>query len=190
MSGALRRRGRGCRRNSSAPANILMVEFADRGIIGIALIIAFFVAVGVGLAYIVFRLSRPLRLWIIALPRNTPQGRFKKLGGRALFVAMTVGAFIFGSAGTFLMFDWPPLLREIVLAYLTAAIVIWGGRMFARFVLLPPKLQIDHAREVRILNISDERAAHWYRWTVVLITVFALVARDIHAAADIRLRGR
>lgn len=156
-------------------SDILMVEFADRGIAGIALIIAFFVAVGVGLAYLVFRLSRPLRLWIISLPRNTPQGRLKKLGGRALFVVMTIGAFIFGSAGTFLMFDWPPLLREIVLAYLTAAIVIWGGRMFTRFVLLPPKLQIDHAREVRLLNMTDERAAHWYRWTVALISVFALV---------------
>lgn len=156
--------------------NILMVEFADRGVIGVALIIAFFVGVGVALAYLVFRLTRPLRLWTIALPRNTPQGRLKKLGARALFVAMMVGAFMFGSAGTFLMFDWPPLLREIVLAYLTAAIVIWGGRMFARFVLLPPILQIDHAREVRILDITDERAAHWYRWTVILITVFALVA--------------
>jgi len=156
-------------------SDILMVEFADRGVTGIALIIAFFVGVGVALAYLVFWLTRPLRLWTIALPRNTPQGRLKKLGARALFVAMMVGAFVFGSAGTFVMFDWPPLLREIVLAYLTAAIVIWGGRMFARFVLLPPLLQIDHAREIRILNITDERAAHWYRWTVILITVFALV---------------
>ena len=157
-------------------SDILMVEFADRGVLGIALIIAFFVAVGVALAYFVFRLTRPLRLWTIALPRNTPHGRLKKLGARALFVATMIGAFMFGSAGTFLMFDWPPLLREIVLAYLTAAIVIWGGRMFARFVLLPPKLQIDHAREVRILNITDQRAAHWYRWTVILVAVFALVA--------------
>lgn len=156
--------------------DIMMVEFANRGIIGIALIIAFFIAVGVGLAYLVFWLTRPLRLWIIALPRNTPQGRLKKLGGRLLFVIMMVGAFMFGSAGTFLMFDWPPLLREIVLAYLTAAVVIWGGRMFARFMLLPPKLQIDHARDVRIFDITDQRAAHWYRWTVILITVFALVA--------------
>jgi small-conductance mechanosensitive channel len=156
-------------------SDILMVEFADHGVAGIAFIIAIFVAVGVALAYLVFRLSRPLRLWIIALPRNTPQGRLKKFAGRALFVSLMIGAFIFGSAGTFLMFDWPPLLREIVLAYLTAAIVIWGGRMFARFIFLPPKIQVDHAREVRILDMTDERAAHWYRWTVALISVFALV---------------
>ncbi len=156
-------------------SDILMVEFAEHGIAGLALIIAFFVAVGVALAYLAFRLTRPLRLWIIALPRNTPQGRLKKLGGRALFVSLMVGAFILGSAGTFLMFDWPPLLREIVLAYLTAAIAIWGGRAFARFVLLPPKLQIDHAREVRVLDMTDERAAHWYHWSVILIAVFALV---------------
>ena len=64
-------------------SDIIMVEFADRGVIGIALLIAFFIAVGVGLAYLAFRLTRPLRLWIIALPHETPQGRLKKLGGRS-----------------------------------------------------------------------------------------------------------
>lgn len=157
-------------------SDIMMVEFADRGVTGIALLIAFFIAVGVGLAYLALRLTRPLRLWIIALPRDTPQGRVKKIGGRLLFVLVMVGAFMLGSAGTFLMFEWPPLLREIVLAYLTAAIVVWAVRMFARFVLLPPNLQVEHAREVRILNVDDERAAHWYRWIVILVTVFALVA--------------
>lgn len=156
--------------------DILMVEFADRGVGGIALLIAFFIAVGVGLAYLALRLTRPLRLWIIALPRDTPQGRVKKISGRFLLVLILVGAFMLGSAGTFLMFEWPPLLREIVLAYLTAAIAVWAVRMFARFVLLPPNLQVEHAREVRILNVDDERAAHWYRWIVILVTVFALVA--------------
>jgi small-conductance mechanosensitive channel len=156
-------------------SDIIMVEFADRGVTGIALLIAFFIAVGVGLAYLALRLTRPLRLWIIALPHTTPQGRVKKVGGRLLFVSILVGAFMLGSAGTFLMFEWPPLLREIVLAYLTAAIVVWAVRAFARFVLLPPNLQVEHARDVRVLNVDDDRAAHWYRWIVTLVTVFALV---------------
>ena len=58
------------------------------------------------------RLTRPLRLWIIALPHDTPQGRVKKVGGRFLLILSLVGAFMLGSAGTFLMFDWPPLLRD------------------------------------------------------------------------------
>ncbi|WP_368910978.1 mechanosensitive ion channel family protein [Taklimakanibacter deserti] len=156
--------------------DILMVEFAERGVAGIALLIVFFIAVGVGLAYLALRLTRPLRLWIIALPRDTPQGRLKKVGGRFLLVLILVGAFMLGSAGTFLMFEWPPLLREIVLAYLTAAIVVWAVRGFARFVLLPSNLQVEHAREVRILNVDDERADHWYRWIVILVTVFTVVA--------------
>lgn len=156
--------------------DILMVEFADRGVGGIALLIAFFIGVGVGLAYLALRLTRPLRLWIIALPRDTPQGRVKKISGRFLLVLILVGAFMLGSAGAFLMFEWPPLLREIVLAYLTAAIVVWAVRMFARFILLPPNLQVEYAREVRVLNVDDERAAHWYRWIVILVTVFAVIA--------------
>lgn len=156
--------------------DILMVEFADRGVVGVALLIVFFIAVGAGLAYLALRLTRPLRLWIIALPHTTPQGRVKKIAGRFLLVLILVGAFMLGSAGTFLAFEWPPLLREIVLTYLTAAIVIWAVRMFARFVLLPPNLQVVHAREVRVLNVDDERAAHWYRWVVILVAVFVVVA--------------
>ena len=39
---------------------------------------------------------------------------------------MTV-AFIVGTAGVFLAFNWPPLLREIVLGYLMVAIVTWAA---------------------------------------------------------------
>lgn len=156
--------------------DILVVEFAERGVLGIALLIIFFVAVGVGLAYLALRFTRPLRLWTIALSHETPQGRLRKVGGRFLLVLILVGAFMFGSAGTFLMFEWPPLLREIVLAYLTAAIAIWTTRAFARFVLLPPSLEVVDAREVRVLDVDDERAAYWYRWIVILVALFAVVA--------------
>lgn len=155
--------------------NILSLEFADRGIWGIALLVAFFIAVGFGLSYIALKLTRPLRLWTIAMPRTTPQGRVKKLGGRFLFVMIMIGAFILGSAGAFSLFEWPPLLREIVLAYLSAAIVIWTVRMLLRFALLPPQLEVENSWQVRALPMRDKRAAHWYIWISIITAVFVLV---------------
>ena len=168
--------------------DILMVEFADRGVAGIALIIAFFVAVGVGLSYLALRLTRPLRLWIIALPHETPQGRVKKVGGRFLLVLILLGAFMLGSAGAFLMFEWPLLLREIVLAYLTAAIVIWAVRMFARFVLLPPDLQVVHAREVRVLNVDDNTRRPLVQVDRYPCDGLRPGCRDLQPSADLRLQ--
>lgn len=155
---------------------IMMAEFANRGAITVALLVALFVGVGVALSYVVMKLTRPLRLWTIAQDRHTPQGRVRKFGGRILFGALMVGAFSVGSAGAFLMFEWPPLLREIVLAYLTAAIAIWTIRILARMALLPSILEVEHAREVRAFDISDRRADHWYRWIIVFATIFSIIA--------------
>ena len=155
--------------------DIMMLEFADRGLIGIFLLIAIFVAVGAALSQLAHWRTAELRNWIISLPKNTPQGRAKKLGGRFIFGLIKVGAFMLGSAGAFLLFEWPPLLREIVLLYLSAAIITWAVMTFLRFALLPPHISVPDAIEVRALPMSDARAMHWYRWIVASTGVFMLI---------------
>ncbi len=155
--------------------DIMMLEFADRGLIGIFLLIAIFVAVGAALSQLAHWRTAELRSWIISLPKNTPQGRAKKLGGRFVFGLIKVGAFMLGSAGAFLLFEWPPLLREIVLLYLSAAIVTWAVMTFLRFALLPPHISVPDAIDVRVLPMSDARAMHWYRWIVASTGIFMLI---------------
>jgi moderate conductance mechanosensitive channel len=155
--------------------DIMMLEFADRGLIGIFLLIAIFVAVGAALSQLAHWRTAELRKWIVSLPKNTPQGRAKKLGGRFIFGLTKVGAFMLGSAGAFLLFEWPPLLREIVLLYLSAAIITWAVLTFLRFALLPPHISVPNAIEVRALPMSDARAMHWYRWIVAATAIFMLI---------------
>lgn len=155
---------------------IMMLEFADRGLVGIALLIAFFIAVGAAAARLTHWLTAGLRRWTTAQPKNTPQGRAKKFGGRFIFGLLKVGAFMLGSAGAFLLFDWPPLLREIVLLYLSAAIVTWAMVTFLRFSLMPPHISVADAIEVRALPMTDARAMHWYRWIGVATGVFMAIA--------------
>jgi hypothetical protein len=65
-------------------------------------------------------------------------------------LAFTVGqltVFAIGSIGAFLVFDWPPLLREIVLGYLLAFLALRIALVVGRFVLAPPdKLFRDNER--------------------------------------------
>ncbi|AOF90109.1 mechanosensitive ion channel family protein [Sinorhizobium sp. RAC02] len=163
---------------------VVMKDVGERGGLSVVALIALFVGVGAVLSYIAFRLARPLRLWVIAQDMETPQGRVGKFGGRFLVGLLMLGAFTIGSAGAFLLFEWPPLLREIVLAYLTAAIAIWAIRIVLRVVLLPSFMGVVRAREVRAFNISDARADHWNRWIVIFSSVVAI------AAATISLRSR
>ena len=70
---------------------ILELEFEETGLVGIVALILGLVAVGLGLVWIVFRLTQGYRDWMKAMPNGTPQGRVKNLGARLVYGAiMTV----------------------------------------------------------------------------------------------------
>lgn len=152
---------------------ILELEFEEEGMVGIVALIFVFLAAGFGLDWVVRRLARPYLKWMVALPYATPQGRVKNLGARIVYAVMRIGAFVIGTAGVFLIFNWPPLLREIVLGYLSVAIVTRATLMIVRSFLMPPSLGLAHSSEIRVFPMTDARAEHWYRW--IAINVFWLV---------------
>jgi moderate conductance mechanosensitive channel len=155
---------------------ILQLEFQDKGLVGIVILIVGFAAVGFGVDWVVRRLASDYRRWMISLPPDTPHNRVKSLGARLLYSAMIVGAFVAGSVGVFLAFQWPPLLREIVLGYLLVVIVTWATMIVGRAFLLPPSLGIAHAAELRVFPMTNERAGHWYKWIAVNVFWLAFVA--------------
>ncbi|TJX12692.1 MAG: mechanosensitive ion channel family protein, partial [Mesorhizobium sp.] len=107
-----------------------MQDMSRKGPPGVFLLIAMFIAAGVALAWATYRLTRPFRLWIIAQPKDTPIGRAKKIGGRTLYSSLLIVSFALGSAGAFMLFDWPMLIREIVLTFLLAAVGTAAVRMY------------------------------------------------------------
>lgn len=152
--------------------NILLVEFEDQGLNSILALIVGFIAAGMGAEWLFRRFTAGYRQWMVGQSHQTPQGRAKALGGRLLYALLTTTAFVIGSAGAFLIFHWPPLLREIVLGYLTVAIVIRAVMMTMRALLLPPPLKIATRHEFRSLPMSDESAQHWYRWIAINVAWF------------------
>ena len=170
--------------------DILLLEFGGRGLV--LALIAGFIAAGMGADWLLRRFTAGYRQWMFAQSHQTPQGRAKALGGRLLYALLTTAAFVIGSAGVFLIFDWPPLLREIVLGYLTVAIIVRATMMVTRALLLPPHVQVANRSEFRVLPMNDDRAAHWYRWIAINVGWFAFVGTTLMLLAtlgfDIRSR--
>lgn len=153
-----------------------MEDMSSKGSAGVLLLIAMFIAAGVALTWATYRLTRPFRLWIIAQPKDTPIGRAKKIGGRTLYSSLLIVSFALGSAGAFMLFDWPMLIREIVLTFLMAAVVTAAVRMYLAAMLVPSFMQVENAVEVRALPITNETADHWFYWLPRIVGVFAFFA--------------
>lgn len=153
-----------------------MDDMSSKGPAGVLLLIAMFIAAGVALTWATYRLTRPFRLWIIAQPKDTPIGRAKKIGGRTLYSSLLIVSFALGSAGAFMLFDWPMLIREIVLTFLMAAVVTAAVRMYLAAMLVPSFMQVENAVEVRALPITNETADHWFYWLPRIVGVFAFFA--------------
>ncbi|MDX8520311.1 mechanosensitive ion channel family protein [Mesorhizobium dulcispinae] len=153
-----------------------MDDMSSKGSAGVLLLIAMFIAAGVALTWATYRLTRPFRLWIIAQSKDTPIGRAKKIGGRTLYSSLLIVSFALGSAGAFMLFDWPMLIREIVLTFLMAAVATAGVRMYLAAMLVPSFMQVENAVEVRALPITNEAADHWFYWLPRIVGVFAFFA--------------
>jgi small-conductance mechanosensitive channel len=78
-------------------------------------------------------------------------------------------AFAIGSVGAFLLFEWPPLLKQIVLAYLMVFLIVRLVLVLGRFLLAPG------AERFRLIPMATPSARFWFVWSAVLVGWFAFV---------------
>jgi hypothetical protein len=78
-------------------------------------------------------------------------------------------AFAIGSVGAFLLFEWPPLLKQIVLAYLLVFLIVRLVLVLGRFLLAPG------AERFRIVPMATASARFWFVWSTVLVGWFFFV---------------
>jgi small-conductance mechanosensitive channel len=144
-------------------ARQLQTEVAQVGLLGIVVLIGAFVALGAGAEWLVWQMTAPARTRILALDLSTLQNRLLALVMRLAIGLGLVAAFALGTVGAFLAFTWPPLLREIVLSYLTAVVGIRLVAVICRLPLAPPWRHIKDVRRFRVIPVTDATAAFWYR---------------------------
>ena len=85
-------------------------------------------------------------------------------------------AFAIGSVGAFLLFEWPPLLKEIVLAYLMVFLIVRLVLVLGRFLLAPG------AERFRVIPMATPSARFWFVWSAILD---GLVSRSCGITLDV-----
>lgn len=159
---------------------MLRAELQEKGAVYVILLVAGFVGCGFGADWLAHRLTRGFRVWMLAQSHRSQRGRSVALFARILYGLLMLAAFALGSAGFFLLFEWPPVLQEVILSYLVAATAARAALVMFRCFLLPPLLKLEHADEYRVLPMSEARSAHWYAWTALVSIWVAFVATSFN----------
>jgi small-conductance mechanosensitive channel len=142
---------------------ILSLEFQEHGVISVLLLILAFAALGFGAEQLYYRVAAGVEKWIVALPLDAVNERLRAVGVRLAYGIGMISAFAIGSVGAFLVFEWPPLLREIVLGYLLAFLILRLSMVLGRFFLAPG------GERFRIAPMTTEAAWFWFRRIAFLV---------------------
>ncbi|MCW5745497.1 MAG: mechanosensitive ion channel family protein [Alphaproteobacteria bacterium] len=148
--------------------DILKLELEQRGLVEIGLLVALFAGLGFGVERLFWWATRHIRPRIINAPMDTVGARGRAVLMRLAFGLSWTTAFAAGSIGAFLPFQWPPLIRDIVLAALIAVVLTRLASVIGRFLLAPG------AERFRILPMATEAAAFWNRHLVLIVGIIAI----------------
>ena len=154
-------------------ADRLLAELHGRRLVGVLILVLGFVALGAGTEWVFRRVTAHPQQRIAALPIETASERMRAIGLRLAFGLSEVAIFGLGSIGAFLAFDWPPLLRQVVLAYLVAAVVLRLALVLGRFLLAPDGGGPQDAERFRVIPLSADAARFWFRRLALFVGWFA-----------------
>ena len=156
---------------------LLYAETQERGLLSVALLLAVFAALGFGLEWLFWWATTGIRTRFIARRFETKRDRLRAVGRRASYGLGVLLAFAVGSVGAFLLFEWPPLLKEIVLAYLMVFLIIRLVLVLGRFLLAPG------AERFRVIPMATPSARFWFVWSAILVGWFAFVRMTLDVLA-------
>jgi small-conductance mechanosensitive channel len=141
-------------------------EMAGWGVPVVILSIVVFAGCGLGAEWIFLRQSRRIRRKVLDASERTIGERLRKAGLRLSLALLSIVIFAAFSLGPFLLFDWPPMFRQVAARFLLAAVLFRLGRVLGRFLLAPtlPKL--------RIIPMDSEDAHFRYRRWSILLGIF------------------
>jgi small-conductance mechanosensitive channel len=133
---------------------------------------ALFVGGGFAMQRVARWSARGLLNRILNAPGETVLERLRLFAMRLAFGLLLTAAFLLGSLGAFLLFPWPPVFREIVLALLAATLAMRLAVLVGRVFIAPD------ARHVyfRVLPMDRPLAWFWYRWLLRLVRIAAIGA--------------
>lgn len=147
-------------------ARMIRTDISDRGFSTIILLFGALLALGLGAEWLFGRAIRGPH-GKEEFRTNVPSGALRLLSELAPVVVFSVV-----SVGAFLLFEWPALLRLIILTYLAAVIVV---RVIARVAvaLLAPESGVigpEASGSQRLIPVDGAAATFWYRRLVIFFS--------------------
>src|SRR4051794_9588663 len=162
----------------SKAAAVLGAEVQDRGPVGILALVLGFSLLGLGAEWAFLRATRRGRERAARAPLDSASHRLRATAVHLGFELTALAVFALGSVGAFLPLDWPPLLKQIVLAYLIAALAWRLALVVSRVLLEPGKREFAGHR---LVPMPDEAASFWHRRVVLFAGWFAFGWATIEA---------
>ena len=135
----------------------VMSEFTGGGGGRGLLLILVFLGLGTAVEAIFLWVTKGVQSWIVGSILATSRDRLRAAGIRLCFALCMVLSFALGSVGAFLAFDWPPMLRHIVLNYLVAFLILRVALVVSRFALAPG------GERFRLVPMTTVAAWFWHR---------------------------
>lgn len=157
-------------------------QLMEQGLLWTILSLAIFVGLGFGAEKLYWYLSARFRRRLIGTQLDTLHGRLQAVWLRSLYALGLIFAFALGSVGAFLLFDWPPLLQEIVLAYLLLVLIVRVTLVLGRIILAPG------AERFRLVPMATSTAHFWFVWSAILVGWFFFVQFTLDVLATLGLR--
>jgi moderate conductance mechanosensitive channel len=148
---------------------LLRAETQEYGLLSVVVLLGVFAALGFGLEWLFWAATSGLRARMIASDLTTTRERVRAIGLRTAYGVGVLLAFAAGSIGAFLLFEWPPLLKEIVLAYLLVFLSVRLALVLGRILLAPG------AERFRVIPMATPSARFWFVWSTILIGWFLFV---------------
>ncbi len=146
---------------------VLGIELGDGGAFRALLYSMAFLAVGLLLEQLFWRATAAMRKRIVEVPRTTFINRLQLTGMRILFSLVAVGVFGLGSLGTFVIFDWQPIIELLILTLLWAFVLVRLAGILSRLFLAPT------VPNLRLVPISCESARFLHHWVIAITAVAA-----------------
>ena len=161
----------------------LYAETQEHGLLSVMVLLVVFAALGFGLEWLFWWATTRFRTRMIAARLETTPDRLRAVGLRAAYGVGVLLAFAVGSIGAFLLFEWPRLLKEIVLAYLLVFLLVRLVLVLGRILLAPG------AERFRIIPMATPSARFWFVWATVLVGWFFFVQVTLDLLAVLGVSG-
>jgi small-conductance mechanosensitive channel len=150
----------------------------ERGLWSTAFALAAFVVLGFGAQGVFHLIGRRFRRWLLALTLETVDQRVRAVFARLLYGLGLVVSYALGSIGAFLLFDWPSLIKRVLLGYLVAFLIVRLFTIVGRFLLAPGAVRF------RVVPLSTEAAWFFYVRLIVFATILSFGTQSIDILAQ------